>query len=248
LAVLRLMTNSKRDDCTTGRSAGFSPLSIRPAFQDKSRQLAEASPAQVALGDPETGKAAWVVTEHPRSFGSRVAIQSSPPDPSSFEARVATQPLDPDPSSQSRVAVQPSPSRSFEMKAEFWGPPKQVEPTAAPLGGTRTLTDNDTHIRRLAPAQIDAKEIADLLKRGRELVAAGDIPAARSVLKGAAEAGNASAAFELGATYDPSVLAKYPGTTTAPDIAMARAWYLTARELGSEAAAKQLQKLLKVDR
>jgi hypothetical protein len=31
LAVLRLKTNSKRDDCTTGRSAGFSPLSMRPA-------------------------------------------------------------------------------------------------------------------------------------------------------------------------------------------------------------------------
>src|SRR5262249_51386254 len=30
-AVLRLMTNSKRDDCTTGRSASFSPLSTRPA-------------------------------------------------------------------------------------------------------------------------------------------------------------------------------------------------------------------------
>ena len=31
LAVLRLMTNSKRDDCTTGKSAGFSPLRTRPA-------------------------------------------------------------------------------------------------------------------------------------------------------------------------------------------------------------------------
>src|SRR5215211_9228768 len=31
LAVLRLMTSSKRDDCTTGRSAGLSPLSMRPA-------------------------------------------------------------------------------------------------------------------------------------------------------------------------------------------------------------------------
>ena len=30
-AVLRLMTNSKRDDCTMGKSAGFSPLSMRPA-------------------------------------------------------------------------------------------------------------------------------------------------------------------------------------------------------------------------
>ena len=31
LAVFRLMTNSKRDDCTTGRSAGFSPLRMRAA-------------------------------------------------------------------------------------------------------------------------------------------------------------------------------------------------------------------------
>ena len=30
-AVLRLMTNSTLVDCCTGRSAGFSPLSIRPA-------------------------------------------------------------------------------------------------------------------------------------------------------------------------------------------------------------------------
>src|SRR5262249_11593801 len=31
LAVLRLITNSNLVDCTTGRSAGFSPLRIRPA-------------------------------------------------------------------------------------------------------------------------------------------------------------------------------------------------------------------------
>src|SRR5919198_5306853 len=29
LAVLRLITSSKRDDCTTGRLAGFSPFSTR---------------------------------------------------------------------------------------------------------------------------------------------------------------------------------------------------------------------------
>src|SRR5262249_19158726 len=31
LAVLRLMTNSNLVDCITGRSAGFSPLRMRPA-------------------------------------------------------------------------------------------------------------------------------------------------------------------------------------------------------------------------
>src|SRR5262245_35870102 len=54
--------------------------------------------------------------------------------------------------------------------------------------------------------QLDADQIATLLKRGGELIAAGDISLARMVLKQAAEAGNASAAFELGATYDPFVV------------------------------------------
>ena len=54
--------------------------------------------------------------------------------------------------------------------------------------------------------QLDPDQIAGLLKRGGELIAAGDISLARLVLKQAAEAGNASAALELGATYDPFVV------------------------------------------
>ena len=54
--------------------------------------------------------------------------------------------------------------------------------------------------------QLGPEQIAYLLKRGGELIAAGDISLARLVLKQAAEAGNASAAFELGATYDPFVV------------------------------------------
>jgi TPR repeat protein len=54
--------------------------------------------------------------------------------------------------------------------------------------------------------QLDPDQIAGLLKRGGELIAAGDISLARLVLKQAAEAGNAAAALELGATYDPFVV------------------------------------------
>ena len=54
--------------------------------------------------------------------------------------------------------------------------------------------------------QLGPDQIADLLKRGGELIAAGNISLARLALKQAAEAGNASAAFELGATYDPFVV------------------------------------------
>ena len=54
--------------------------------------------------------------------------------------------------------------------------------------------------------QLDPEQIAGLLKRGGELIAAGDVSLARLVLKRAAEAGNASAALELGATYGPFVI------------------------------------------
>jgi hypothetical protein len=54
--------------------------------------------------------------------------------------------------------------------------------------------------------QLDPEQIAGLLKRGRELIAAGDVALARLVLKRGAEAGNASAALQLGTTYDPFVI------------------------------------------
>jgi hypothetical protein len=111
--------------------------------------------------------------------------------PKSFESQV--------------VAVQSSPPTTFDIKAEFAA--KQVETTAAPLAVMPLRLGKDELIRRVFPTdQIDTEEMANLLKRGRELVAAGDIPSARPVLKRAAEVGNASAALELGATYDPIVL------------------------------------------
>ena len=54
--------------------------------------------------------------------------------------------------------------------------------------------------------QLNSEQIAALLRRGSELIAAGDISVARLVLKRAAEEGDASATCELGATYDPFVI------------------------------------------
>jgi hypothetical protein len=149
---------------------------------------------------------------------------------------------------ESQIALHSSPQKR-DMKALFPSPPRQAETTVAPHGEMRTLTDSDTLITRVRPAhQVDSEEMVALLKRGRELVAAGNIPAARSVLKRVAEAGDASAALELGATYDPIILKGYSGITVAPDLAEARAWYLTARELGSAEASKRLERLEGVDR
>ena len=93
--------------------------------------------------------------------------------------------------------------------------------------------------------QLDAQEIVLLLKRGKDLIAAGDIAAARIVLRKAAEANDAEAALALAATYDPIVLRELKVYGFMPDAAMARVWYEKAAELGSLAAPRRLEMLTK---
>jgi hypothetical protein len=88
----------------------------------------------------------------------------------------------------------------------------------------------------------DASEIA--AKRGAELMARGDITAARMMFQRAAEAGEAAAAFALAETYDPVVLwTLRVRRGIAPDLALARSWYEKARDLGSSAAPERIVRL-----
>lgn len=95
------------------------------------------------------------------------------------------------------------------------------------------------------PAQrkLDQDEIAVLLKRGKDLIANGDLAAARLVLQRAANANDAEAALALGATYDPYVLRALKVYGFKADPVMARVWYEKARELGSAAAPRRLEML-----
>jgi hypothetical protein len=86
-------------------------------------------------------------------------------------------------------------------------------------------------------------EIASLIKRGRDLIAAGDIASARLVLTLVAEAGDAEASFMLAGTFDPAVLASLRAVGVQGDPAKARAWYARAAELGSLEARQHFQAL-----
>jgi len=90
---------------------------------------------------------------------------------------------------------------------------------------------------------IDREELAMLLKRSEELIAQGDIASARLVLTRAAEAGDARAAFALGATFDTDVLRKLGVLGRFGDAAQARAWYAKAAEYGSGEATRRLEQL-----
>ena len=94
-----------------------------------------------------------------------------------------------------------------------------------------------------AKRQLDREEITVLLKVGKDLIASGDIAAARLTLKRAADAGDAEAALALASTYDPYVLRELKVYGFPADAAMARAWYEKAKDLGSPVAPRRLEML-----
>jgi hypothetical protein len=84
-------------------------------------------------------------------------------------------------------------------------------------------------------------EIASLLKRGQDMLTAGDIASGRLFLTRAALAGSAEASLALAGTFDAAVLANLRAVGVQPDPAKARAWYERAAEQGSSEAKRRLQ-------
>jgi hypothetical protein len=90
----------------------------------------------------------------------------------------------------------------------------------------------------------DPSVIAAKMKIGVELMTYGEVAAARVMFQRAAEAGEGAGAFALAETYDPLVLGGLrlrEGIT--PDVALARAWYERARDLGSLEARDRISRL-----
>jgi TPR repeat protein len=94
------------------------------------------------------------------------------------------------------------------------------------------------------PRRLDPDELSAMVKSGAEYMANGSVGAARMMLRPAADAGDAAAAFALAEAYDPLVLEqlKAKGGITA-DVGLAQAWYRKARDLGSTAAQERLERL-----
>ena len=90
---------------------------------------------------------------------------------------------------------------------------------------------------------LDAETLTALLTRAKKMLALGDIGAARLLLERAANAQDATAAFLLARTYDPSVLGSLDTRSIIPDARLARDWYRKAAGLGSSEAQKRLTQL-----
>lgn len=91
--------------------------------------------------------------------------------------------------------------------------------------------------------KLQPDEIAALLQRGKDMLKLGDVSAARLVLRRAAEADNAEAAFLLASTFDPIELRELGVMGFAPDFSQALSWYLKASALGSGEAQRRIEGL-----
>jgi TPR repeat protein len=96
-------------------------------------------------------------------------------------------------------------------------------------------------------AASDRDEIAALLARARTYLAAGDVAAARLVLRRAAERDDPQAALALGGTYDPIVLKRLGIVNFQADPGQAKDWYRRAAQLGSTDASLRLEQLVQTD-
>lgn len=122
----------------------------------------------------------------------------------------------------------------------------RIVPPAAPA--SPGADDAASTVSGVAHGGLAQDEVAALVARGRDSLAAGDISAARIVLRRAAEAGDSQAALALGGTYDPNVLRRLGVVGFAADLAQARTWYRKAAELGSTDAPRRLDQLAQTER
>jgi hypothetical protein len=174
------------------------------------------------LKDPARWQGPGAQPQTPPIVRTQVAMAPSREDISSaYQSALQTRPAPP--AVPPQAAVAPSPAAPQALAA---APPVAVPPVATP------------------PArQLDAEEIALLMKRAKDLLASGDIPPARLLLRRAADAREAAAALILAQTYDPDVLGTQDVRNINPDSAMARTWYQKAAQLGSAEAQRRLAQL-----
>jgi hypothetical protein len=109
-------------------------------------------------------------------------------------------------------------------------PVATVQPSAPPIPGKSSR-------------YFDPQEVKVLIARGEQLMATGDVAAARGMFLRAADSEDPDAAMALGAAYDPNVLRRLGVIGILPDLEKARAWYGKAERLGSIEARHRLENL-----
>lgn len=141
-------------------------------------------------------------------------------------------------------------SRAEPQAAVNAGPSVVMAP-ALPMMPPAPPPPRPTHVAALPPAAhpataapMPAQELAELMARGAQMLATGDIAAARLFYERAAAGGSAAAAREAGKTYDPLALAEAHARGIRGDPVAAARWYRRASEGGDKQADLLMKRLM----
>jgi hypothetical protein len=161
----------------------------------------------------------------------------------------APQPPQPAPQPMLQQPAPQAPPQRQATQPPAQQPPAQQPQTVAalPAASTPPVTappaPRADAAREPSPKELSPNEIAGMVRRAQELMANGDVKAARALLLRAAEAHDARAALSLAKTFDPIALRQFSTADPGPDLAQARNWYQRAREWGAPEAQRQLDAL-----
>jgi len=184
-------------------------------------QLTQISTAQAAVqkNDAESGPATTIFA----------AAQASIENATQADVEHITASMSPAPAVAAEPAppIEPARPPAATVAAQV---PAEVTPPPAP-------PSPPTHLA----ASLPRDEVAALMRRGRDLLAVGDIASARLILARLAENGEADASLLLAGTFDPVQLARLHALGVAPDLDKARQWYAKAAEQRSSKAGRHLQ-------
>jgi len=190
---------------------------------------AEAPPAVAAAAAPTAAAAA-------PSAAPQDASKAATPPPAAATA----------PTSGTPVAMLPRVEPPAPQSAGMAPPAPAGTPTApdnhpSPPPGPQTAPPD---LQAPPAPRLPAAEIAILVGRGEQLLAAGDIISARHFFERAAAAGDPKAAFGLGKTYDPLFLREIGVRGVSGNPAEAAKWYRTAALSGDAESSARLRKLM----
>jgi hypothetical protein len=192
---------------------------------------AQLSPSDLQLTDPARGSAPQVQVQVPVQVPPQAAAPAQAP---MVVANVAP----------SREDITSAYQSALQARA-----PVAVAPAAAPQATApapvlmQQVPMPQPQAAMPAVKRIDAHELATLMKRAKDLLGSGDIPAARLLLERAAEGQDANAALMLARTYDPAALGTLDVRNITPEPDKARTWYQRAAQLGSAEAQRLLAQL-----
>ena len=167
------------------------------------------------------------------------SVPAGPTPPTAVAAAAAPTAITPAPAPTIATPPPPPPAAAEE-------PAPAAEIRADSHRQSEPATPEEKPIIAAAPAQapLAPAEIDELVSRGGQLLATGDIAAARVFFERAAEQGNAAAATAAGKTYDPLYLEEAHVRGIRGDPVAAAKWYRRASAAGDKEADLRMQKLI----